>query len=46
MKNVTIITPYYKGKKTIFKTIDSVFKSAEREKNKNQLYSCYRQHGR
>lgn len=32
MKNVTIITPYYKGKKTIFKTIDSVFKSAEREK--------------
>ncbi len=31
MKNITIITPYYKGEKTIFKTIDSVFTSAERK---------------
>lgn len=36
-KRVTVITPYYKGEKTIFNTIDSVFSSYEKIKMKLNL---------
>lgn len=37
VKKVTVITPYYKGEKTIFNTIDSVLTSYERVKKELSL---------
>ena len=37
MKKVTVITPYYRGEKTIFNTINSVFNSYENVKDEINL---------